>query len=124
MMAFLRLPGRQPAQTTYRPGIVETELDSTLPPFIITTLREGINDFNKRLRGFITTEATLIGIESRTSAPVRVLRDAQYESIGMRGLYPTGEGAGYAGGIMSSAVDGVKVADTLAAQLRMEQTTP
>ena len=124
LLAFLRMPGKGATSSTYRPGIVETELEPVLPPFIISTLREGISDFNRRLRGFVTAEATLIGIESRTSAPVRVLRDAQYESIGMRGLYPTGEGAGYAGGIMSSAVDGVKVADTLAAQLGMEQTTP
>jgi uncharacterized FAD-dependent dehydrogenase len=115
MMAFLRQPGRQTARSTYRPGIVETELDPILPPYVLTTLREGINDFNRRLRGFITAEATLIGIESRTSAPLRVLRDQNYESIGLKGLYPTGEGAGYAGGIMSSAVDGIKVADTIAA---------
>jgi uncharacterized FAD-dependent dehydrogenase len=117
LLAFMRLPGNGKPQSTYRPGIVETELEPVLPPYIISTLREGINDFNKRLRGFVTAEATLIGIESRTSAPVRVLRGANYESIGLNGLYPTGEGAGYAGGIMSSAVDGVKIADTIAAQM-------
>jgi uncharacterized FAD-dependent dehydrogenase len=121
LMAFMRLPGKGVTSSSYRPGIFETELDPILPPFIISTLREGISDFNKRLRGFVTAEATLIGIESRTSAPVRVLRNQQYESIGLKGLYPTGEGAGYAGGIMSSAVDGVKVADTIAAQLGTEQ---
>ena len=120
LLAFLRLPGKGAVSTTYRPGIVETELEPVLPDFIIATLREGISDFNKRLRGFVTAEATLIGIESRTSAPVRVLRNQQHESIGLRGLYPTGEGAGYAGGIMSSAVDGVKVADILAAQIDKE----
>ncbi|MDA8427882.1 MAG: FAD-dependent oxidoreductase [Geobacteraceae bacterium] len=124
LMTFLRLPGNVPASSSYRPGIVDTELDPVLPPFIISTLREGINDFNKRVRGFVTAEATLIGIESRTSAPLRVLRDARYESIGVRGLYPAGEGAGYAGGIMSSAVDGVRIADTLAAQVGVEHTTP
>ena len=121
LLAFMRLAGSGATSSTYRPGIVETELDAVLPPFIIATLREGINDFNKRLRGFVTAEATLIGIESRTSAPVRVLRNSQFESIGVRGLYPTGEGAGYAGGIMSSAVDGVKVVDTIAAQLGAEK---
>jgi uncharacterized FAD-dependent dehydrogenase len=115
LMTFLRQPGRGMASSSYRPGIIETELEPTLPPYIISTLREGIMDFNKRLRGFVTAEATLIGIESRTSAPVRILRGQQYESIGLKGLYPTGEGAGYAGGIMSSAVDGIKVADTIAA---------
>jgi uncharacterized FAD-dependent dehydrogenase len=115
LLAFMRLPGKGPIKSTYRPGIVETELEQVLPPCIITTLREGISDFNKRLRGFVTAEATLIGIESRTSAPLRVLRDENFESIGVKGLYPAGEGAGYAGGIMSSAVDGVRIADTIAA---------
>jgi uncharacterized FAD-dependent dehydrogenase len=115
LMTFLRQPGKGAASSSYRPGIVETELDPILPPYIVSTLREGIMDFNKRLRGFVTAESTLIGIESRTSAPIRILRNQQYESIGLKGLYPTGEGAGYAGGIMSSAVDGIKVADTIAA---------
>jgi len=122
LLAFMGLKGNGQTNSTYRPGICETDLEPVLPPFIIATLREGISDFNRRLRGFVTAEATLTGIESRTSAPLRVLRDAHYESIGVRGLYPTGEGAGYAGGIMSSAVDGIKVADTIAAQLGAEQT--
>jgi hypothetical protein len=122
LLAFMRLPGKGPASTTYRPGIVETELDPVLPPFIIQTLREGILEFGRKMRGFISSEATLIGIESRTSAPVRVLRNDQFESIGLRGLYPAGEGAGYAGGIMSSAVDGVRIADTIAAQAGVEAT--
>jgi uncharacterized FAD-dependent dehydrogenase len=120
LLAFMGLKGNGQTNSSYRPGIVETDLDPILPPFIISTLREGISDFNRRLRGFVTAEATLIGIESRTSAPVRVLRDSRYESTGVRGLYPTGEGAGYAGGIMSSAIDGVKVADMIAAQLGSE----
>ena len=79
--------------------------------------REGIVDFGRRLRGFVTAEATLVGIESRTSAPVRILRDTNCESLTIKGLYPAGEGAGYAGGIMSSAVDGIKVADIVAGRL-------
>ena len=117
LLAFLRLPGKGAARTSYRPGICETELDTVLPPFIIDTLREGITDFGRKLRGFVTAEATLIGIESRTSSPVRVLRDSNYESVGVTGLFPAGEGAGYAGGIMSSAVDGIKVADSIARRL-------
>jgi uncharacterized FAD-dependent dehydrogenase len=117
MLDFLRLPGKGPARTSYRPGICETELAAVLPPFIIDTLHEGIVDFERRLKGFITAEATLIGIESRTSAPVRILRDESSESTGVKGLYPAGEGAGYAGGIMSSAVDGVKIADGIAGRL-------
>jgi uncharacterized FAD-dependent dehydrogenase len=119
LLTFLGLPGAGQTVSSYRPGIVETDLDSTLPPYIVKTLREGIPDFGRRLKGFVSSESTLIGIESRTSSPVRVLRDERYESVGMPGLYPAGEGAGYAGGIMSSAVDGVRIADTIAAQLRI-----
>jgi uncharacterized FAD-dependent dehydrogenase len=117
LLDFLRLPGKGAARTSYRPGICETELDTVLPSFIIDTLREGIADFGRKLRGFVTAEATLIGIESRTSSPVRILRDGMYESVGAKGLYPAGEGAGYAGGIMSSAVDGIKIADSIAGRL-------
>jgi uncharacterized FAD-dependent dehydrogenase len=122
LLAFLKQPGGTPVSSSYRPGIVTTELDSVLPGFIIQTLREGIPEFGHKMRGFVSAEATLIGIESRTSAPVRVLRNEQYESIGLRGLYPAGEGAGYAGGIMSSAVDGVRIADTIAAQAGVAAT--
>jgi len=120
LLAFMGLPGAGTATTTYRPGIVETDLNAVLPPFIIQTLREGIADFGRKMRGFVTADATLIGIESRTSAPVRVLRNAEYESVGLAGLYPAGEGAGYAGGIMSSAIDGIKIADMIAARLGAE----
>lgn len=119
LLDFLRLPGKGAARTTYRPGICETELDSVLPSFIIDTLREGIADFDRKLRGFVTAEATLVGIESRTSSPVRILRDSCFESVGVKGLYPAGEGAGYAGGIMSSAVDGIKIADSIAARMNV-----
>lgn len=119
LLDFLRLPGKGGAGTSYRPGICETELESVLPPFIIDTLREGIADFGRKLKGFVTCEATLIGIESRTSSPVRILRDGGFESVGVKGLYPAGEGAGYAGGIMSSAVDGIKIADSIAGRLNV-----
>ncbi len=118
ILSFMGLPGKGRAVSSYRPGIAETCLDAALPSFIVATLREGISDFGRRLKGFVSAEATLIGIESRTSAPLRVLRDEHFESVGMRGLYPAGEGAGYAGGIMSSAMDGVRIADTIAARLR------
>ncbi len=118
LLDFLRLPGKGVARSSYRPGIREAELDTVLPRFIVDTLREGIVDFGRKLRGFVTAEATLIGIESRTSSPVRILRDSGFESIGVKGLYPAGEGAGYAGGIMSSAVDGIKIADSIAGRLK------
>lgn len=117
LLDFLRLPGKGTVITSYRPGICETELDLALPQFIIDTLREGIIDFGRKLKGFVTAEATLIGIESRTSSPVRILRDSSFESVGVKGLYPAGEGAGYTGGIMSSAVDGIKIADSIAGRL-------
>lgn len=117
LLEFLGLPGKGAVRTSYRPGICETDLGEVLPPFISATLREGIVDFGRRLKGFVTAEATLVGIESRTSAPVRILRDGSGESVGVKGLYPAGEGAGYAGGIMSSAVDGIKIADMIASRL-------
>jgi len=121
MLAFMGLPGSGPAATSYRPGIVEADLGQVLPAYVTATLREGLADFNKRLRGFVTAEATLIGIESRTSSPVRIVRGMDFESTGLAGLYPAGEGAGYAGGIMSSAVDGVKIADTIAGRMRTNE---
>lgn len=121
MLDFLQLPGGRPVSSSYRPGITPAELSEVLPPYVAATLREGIADFGRKLRGFVSAEATLIGIESRTSAPVRILRNEGYESIGLEGLYPAGEGAGYAGGIMSSAIDGIRIADTIAGKLRSEQ---
>jgi uncharacterized protein len=123
LLSFMGLPGKGTLSSSYRPGIVEADLEQVLPAYVISTLREGIAAFNNRLRGFISSEATLIGIESRTSSPVRVVRDSHYESIGMRGLYPAGEGAGYSGGIMSSAIDGVKIADTIAVRLGTMELT-
>lgn len=120
LMAFLKQTGGGKVSSSYRPGIAETDLDAVMPEFICRTLREAIPQFGRTMRGFVTAEAALVGIESRTSAPLRVLRNDRFESVGLRGLYPAGEGAGYAGGIMSSAVDGVRIADTLAAQLGAE----
>jgi uncharacterized FAD-dependent dehydrogenase len=118
LLDFLRLPGKGGVRTSYRPGVRETDLSVVLPPYIIETLREGIVDFGRKMKGLITAEATLIGIESRTSSPVRIPRDSGFESVGVKGLYPAGEGAGYAGGIMSSAVDGIRIADCIAGRLR------
>lgn len=119
MLSFLGLPdqGEGVLSSSYRPGIVAAELDQVLPPFVSATLREGVVDFNRRMRGFICAEAVLVGIESRTSAPVRIVRDEHFQSLTVQGLYPAGEGAGYAGGIMSSAIDGVRIADAIAASL-------
>ena len=109
--------GRGRHASSYRPGTVEADLAALLPEYVTQTLREGIDLFGKRLKGFVTAEATLTGVETRTSAPLRILRGKDCQSPGLQGLYPAGEGAGYAGGIMSAALDGVRIADLIAAQI-------
>ncbi len=86
------------------------DLRSCLPRFITDTLKDGLSDFDRKLKGFANDGALLTGVEMRTSAPLRILRDSNFESVTHKGLYPAGEGAGYAGGIMSAAIDGIKVA--------------
>jgi len=117
LLSFLKKGGTRGVSSTYRPGIREAELAELLPDFVTATLRDGIAAFERKMRGFITSEATLIGIESRTSAPLRILRGEDCQSPAIKGLYPCGEGAGYAGGIMSAALDGIRVADAVAAEL-------
>lgn len=97
-----------------RPGVRETELERVLPAFVTSGLRRAIPNFERRMRGFITGEATLTGVETRTSAPLRILRGENGESVSHPGLFPAGEGAGYAGGIMSAALDGLRVAEQIA----------
>jgi uncharacterized FAD-dependent dehydrogenase len=80
-------------------------------------LLAGLESFGKRMRGYLTDEALLIGVETRTSAPCRLLRGEDLQALGLSGLYPAGEGAGYAGGIVSSAVDGLRVAEAICAGL-------
>jgi uncharacterized FAD-dependent dehydrogenase len=117
LLSFLKKGGGGAATSTYRPGIRETALEELLPGYITNTLRDGIAAFDRKMRGFITAEATLIGVESRTSAPLRIMRGEDFQSPAVAGLYPCGEGAGYAGGIMSAALDGIRVADAIAARL-------
>jgi len=95
------------------PQVVHAELADCLPSFVVDELRRALPQFDRRMRGFVSEQATLIGVETRTSAPLRILRNAEYESVSHPRLYPTGEGAGYAGGIMSAAVDGLKVANSI-----------
>lgn len=99
--------------TSFLPGVNPAALDEILPEFIIKALKRAIREFDKKMRGFITEESHLIGVETRTSSPVRICRNINGQSSGVRGLYPCGEGAGYAGGIMSSAIDGIKAAENL-----------
>ena len=99
---------------SYQPGVHMTDLASCVPPYVIDALREAIPAFDKQIRGFAMADAVLTGVETRTSSPIRIKRGPDYQSINTRGLYPAGEGAGYAGGILSAGVDGIKVAEALA----------
>jgi len=100
---------------SYTPGVTWTDLSSALPDYAIEAIREALPAFDRELRGFAMADAVLTGVEVRTSSPVRLLRDeSRFESVNVAGLYPAGEGAGHAGGIMSAAVDGMKVAEAVA----------
>jgi hypothetical protein len=101
-------------EPSYQPGVRMTDLASCVPPFVIEALREAIPAFDKQIKGFAMADAVLTGVETRTSSPIRIKRGADYQSINTDGLYPAGEGAGYAGGILSAGVDGIKVAEAVA----------
>ncbi|MBI3187876.1 MAG: NAD(P)/FAD-dependent oxidoreductase [Gammaproteobacteria bacterium] len=102
-------------QPSYTPGVRPGDLSHALPEYAITAIREAIPAFDKKIRGFAMHDAVLTGVETRTSSPLRIKRnDDTLQSINTRGLYPCGEGAGYAGGILSAAVDGIRVAEALA----------
>ncbi|AKL96802.1 FAD dependent oxidoreductase [Clostridium aceticum] len=98
---------------SYKPGIVLTDLRKCLPSFVVETMKEGIIALDKKLRGFNLGDAVMTAIESRSSSPIRIKRDEDYQS-NIQGLYPSGEGAGYAGGIISAAVDGIRTAEAIA----------
>ncbi len=100
---------------SYKPGISVCGMDRCLPDYILVSLKGGIEAFDRRIKGFAMQEAVITAVESRTSAPVRIVRDENGEATRCRGLYPVGEGAGYAGGIVSAAVDGVRAAERLQA---------
>lgn len=104
--------------TSFLPGVKSADLKEILPEFVINSLKSGIREFNKKMSGFITEEANLIGVETRTSSPVRICRGKDCRSLNIRGLYPCGEGAGYAGGIISSALDGIRAAQNLIDNLK------
>ena len=99
---------------SYRPGVTPTDLSTCLPNYAITAIREALTAFGKQIKGFDMEDAVLTGVETRTSSPVRIARGADFQSPNVQGLYPAGEGAGYAGGILSAAVDGIKVAEAVA----------
>jgi hypothetical protein len=103
---------------SYKPGVLLADLAHSLPPYAIDAIREALPAFGRQLRGFDREDAVLTSVESRTSSPVRITRDPDtLQSLNVRGLYPCGEGAGYAGGILSAGVDGIKVAEAVALNL-------
>lgn len=93
------------------------DLSTALPDYAIAAIREAIPAFDRQIRGFNLYDAVLTGVETRTSSPLRITRGDDLQSLNVKGLYPAGEGAGYAGGILSAGVDGIKVAEALALDL-------
>ncbi|HEY9763369.1 MAG TPA: NAD(P)/FAD-dependent oxidoreductase [Trichocoleus sp.] len=107
---------------SYRPGVHLCDLSPSLPDYAIAAIREAIPAFDKQIKGFAMHDAVLTGVETRTSSPICIKRGEDYQSLNTKGLYPAGEGAGYAGGILSAGVDGIKVAEAVALSL-METAT-
>lgn len=99
---------------SYKPGVRLTDLAQALPAYAIEAIREAIPAFERQIKGFSMHDAVLTGVETRTSSPLRIPRGDDYQSVNVRGLFPAGEGAGYAGGILSAGVDGIKVAEAVA----------
>jgi uncharacterized FAD-dependent dehydrogenase len=99
---------------SYKPGVSLGNLDSSLPDYAIAAIREALPVFDRQIKGFAMHDAVLTGVETRTSSPIRIKRDETFQSMNTKGLFPAGEGAGYAGGIMSAAIDGIKVAEAVA----------
>ena len=108
---------------SYTPNIKLTDLAQVLPQFAVEALREAIPAFDKQIKGFAKADGLLTGVETRTSSPINIKRGADYQSINTRGLYPAGEGAGYAGGILSAGIDGIKVAEAVALAILADQDT-
>jgi uncharacterized FAD-dependent dehydrogenase len=105
---------RELLPTSYQPGLVSMDMAEVLPDIIARSLQEGVREFGKKMKGYVTNEAQLIGIESRTSSPVRIPRDKEsLEHLQIKRLFPCGEGAGFAGGIVSAAMDGERCAEQL-----------
>jgi uncharacterized FAD-dependent dehydrogenase len=105
-------------QPSYTPNVLMTDLSSALPAYAIDAIREALPAFDNKIKGFAMEDAVLTAVETRTSSPIRIKRGANFQSINTSGLYPAGEGAGYAGGILSAAVDGIKVAEAVALAMK------
>ena len=111
-------------EPSYKPGVLWTDLAPSLPDYAIAAIREAIPAFDQQIRGYGLADAVLTGVETRTSAPLRITRGADYQSLNVRGLYPAGEGAGYAGGILSAGVDGIRVGEAVALSLTGQALPP
>ncbi len=101
-------------EPSYKPAVNWCDLSSALPEYVITAMREALPEFDKKIKGYAMHDAVLTGVETRTSSPLRITRNEHYQSLNVKGLFPAGEGAGYAGGILSAGVDGIKVAEAVA----------
>ena len=99
---------------SYKPGVVATDIASCLPDYAVTAIREALPRFDAQIKGFALADAVMTAVETRTSSPIRIGRDKRLESLNTRGLYPAGEGAGFAGGILSAGVDGIRIAEAVA----------
>jgi hypothetical protein len=104
-------------EPSYQPGVHLTDLATSLPSYAIEAIREALPAFERSIKGFAMNDAVLTGVETRTSSPINLTRNDSYQSLNVKGLYPAGEGAGYAGGILSAGVDGIKVAEAVAKSL-------
>ena len=107
-------------QPSYTPGVCLTDLSESLPDYAIAAIREALPAFDKQIKGFAMDDAVLTGVETRTSSPIRIKRKDDFQSLNTEGLYPAGEGAGYAGGILSAGIDGIKVAEAVALSILRE----
>lgn len=101
-------------EPSYKPGVKLGNLGHALPGYAIEAIREALPVFGRKIKGFDMPDAVLTGVETRTSSPLKINRGDDFQSLNVRGLYPAGEGAGYAGGILSAGVDGIRVAEALA----------
>jgi len=102
---------------SYKPGVHLGDLSTSLPEYVIASIRESLPAFDKKIQGFSMDDAILTGVETRSSSPIKIVRGGDFQSVNVSGLYPAGEGAGYAGGILSSAMDGIKVAEAVALKM-------
>ena len=111
-------------EPSYQPGVLPTDLQGALPHYAIAALQEALPRFGRKVQGFDLPDAVLTGVETRTSAPLQITRGANGQSLNTAGLYPAGEGAGYAGGILSAGVDGIRMAEAVVLGMGLPAATP